>query len=170
VVLRSAGAGLAVGVGVGVAAALVRTAVFHGLRPPANWISWVLRFGLYLLPGAVVAAFATQSVGIGVVLWVGSLIGGAISVFFPVYVPEDARPRNDAAIAIYNAGRSDDKEAVLGYLDSPDPGIRSFAVGEIRRRTCREYAPELVRRLDVETDPEVRAVIAQSLHSLSPDR
>jgi len=34
----------------------------------------------------------------------------------------------------------------------------------------REYAPELVRRLDVETDPEVRAVIAQSLHSLSPDR
>lgn len=117
-VLRSAGAGLAVGVGVGVAAALVRTAVFHGLRPPANWISWVLRFGLYLLPGAVVAAFATQSVGIGVVLWVGSLIGGAISVFFPVYVPEDARPRNDAAIAIYNAGRSDDKEAVLGYLDS----------------------------------------------------
>ena len=157
-------AAFGVGVGVGVAAALARVAIFFfpRFRPPRGWITDTIRLALIFLPGVVVGALTGGWVS-GLLVWLGSLVGGVVSLLIPTPVPEDLKVRRAAQEQLHAASVADDKERVLGFVNSPYAGLRSYAVSIILRREWREFTGDLVRRLDVETDPDVRSSLSLAL-------
>ncbi|HEX4650977.1 MAG TPA: HEAT repeat domain-containing protein, partial [Granulicella sp.] len=122
-----------------------------------------IRLALIFLPGAVVGAVVGHDFFSGFLVWVGSLVGGTVSLLFTFYIPEKDRPLHAAEVVLHEASVDGDKQAVLGFIDSPYQGVRLHAVIKIRRSDWREFTPDLVRRLGVEEDAEVRSALVLAL-------
>lgn len=153
------GAAFGLGVGVGATAALVRVVIFYTrFRPPIGPVTGSIRMSTYLLSGAV-AGWFVEGGSASTLVWVGSLIGGLISVLFPRYLPPEAKEEEDAVAACLSA----DEPALVGFLDSPFAEVRGFAVSRLRRNGWKKALPVFVKRLDVEQDDEVRRSIALAL-------
>lgn len=153
-----------IGVGVGVVAAVVRRAIMF--RPPRRWISITISGSLIFLSGAVVGALIAGSFAGGLLLWLGSLISGVLAPpFLPL--PEGERAYNTALEQLHTARRAGDKETVTGFLDSQYTSLRLDAVVIIARRDWREFTPELVRRVGIEEDSDIRESLATALGSFA---
>ena len=124
-----------IGVGVGAVAAVVRRAIaFPPLRLPKSWLRLTISAALTFLSGAVVGALLAGNFVGGLLVWLGSLVGGLVAIYLPEYVTEDERAYRAASEQLHAARRAGDKETVTGFVDSEYASLRSYAVVIIGRR------------------------------------
>ena len=136
------------------------------MHPPRDWIRNTISGSLIFLSGALVGALIAGSFVGGLLVWVGSLVGGVVAPpFLPL--PEEERAYRIALDQLHTAARAGDKETVIGFVDSQYTSLRLDAVVIIDRREWREFTPELVRQVGVEEDSDTREFLATTLGSFA---